>query len=196
MKPGFWTQFRILFIEQTAGIRLGDFLIIILLAALLTFIPGYIMHIKRGTSFGRIFHVYITFLYIGVMLLFTIIRRKAGSRSGRIVTDFDFGMTFSGIYSRMQVIYCLMNVVLFIPFGLFWGLFRKKESFMKIIIMTMLLGFISSLCIEVTQHITKTGVFEVTDLATNVAGTVIGAFLAALSTCIFRVIRNYNNEKR
>ena len=196
MKASFWTQFRILFIEQTAGIRFSDFLIVMLLAALLTFVPGYYLHIKRGTSFTRLIHVYITVFYIGIMLLFTIIRRDVGSRSGKIATDFDFGITIRGMYSRRQVIYCLMNVVLFVPFGFLMGMFRKDQSSGRIIIMTMLLGFISSFCIEVTQHITKTGVFEVTDLATNVTGTVIGAVIAALLTCTFREIRKNDNEKR
>ncbi len=194
MNSDFWKQFWRLFVEQTMGIYIGDFLIIILLAALVVLIPGYVLYIKKDVSPIKILHIYLTIVYFGVILLFTIIRREAGSRSGRIVTDFDFGMTRTVIYSRMQVIYCLLNIFLFIPFGILLALFRTKQSFFRIVFMSALVGFVTSFCIELTQHITKTGIFEVTDIATNIIGTFAGALLAASLICLTRLLRKKNEK--
>ena len=46
--------------------------------------------------------------------------------------------------------------------------------------MTVLTGFLTSFTIEFFQLTTKRGIFEVTDLVTNVSGTAIGAITAAI----------------
>ncbi len=176
----FYSQLKWLLIEQTAGIYFSDFLVILLVCALVILVPGYVLYIKKSIPYKRIVRVYFTLVFACIILLFTIFRREVGSRSGRIYTHLNLGVSRRAVYSRRQLIYCLFNVWLFVPWGMILSFYRKNESFLKIIIMTSLIGFLSSFCIEILQNLTRTGFFEVTDLIMNTLGTSVGAFLGFL----------------
>lgn len=184
-------QVKYLFLEQIHGIYYSDLLIVLLLAAFVTIIPGYVLHIKNGVTGKRILHVFLTVAYAGIMLLLTILRRQVGSKSLEVYTYLNLGLTSSGIYSRMQVIYSFMNFALFVPWGVLIGLYRTDQNPGRILIMTTLIGFITSFAIEFIQLITGTGNFEVTDLFTNVLGSAFGAILV----CIFVIIRGLKTNE-
>ena len=74
----------------------------------------------------------------------------------------------------------LLNVVLFLPYGVFLKIGRRK------IWVSALIGFGSSLLIEAVEYVANRGVFDVDDLILNTLGTVIGYLLAAL---FFRIRR-------
>ncbi|WP_044913640.1 VanZ family protein [Butyrivibrio sp. WCE2006] len=176
-----------LLIEQMEGIYLSDLLIIVLVCALFIFVPGYVLNKKKVVSFKRVIHFYLTIVYVAVLLLFTVFRRDFGSRSGYIYSGITVGVSRRGrIYSINQMIYCFYNVLLFVPWGFLLSFFRNKEPMIKTVIMTMLLGFLSSFSIEIVQHITRTGFFEVTDLVMNTAGSALGAFIGYLFFTVLR----------
>ena len=185
----YWGQFKYLFIEQINGIYYSDLMILIILAALVVFVPGYVLHIKKGVPFSRIFLAFLTVAYLGVMLLITIFRRDPGSRSATISLWINLGIAGRNVYSVRQVIYSFMNVALFVPWGILIALHRTDQTFSKIIVMTTLIGFITSSLIEVIQLFTGTGKFELTDLITNVAGTFIGALIIGVGVIIKRMAR-------
>lgn len=172
--------FRMLFIEQIDGVYFSDIILIVLIAALITIVPGYIKHVKSGLPVKRIVLNFDTAAYLGLILMLTIFRREPGSKSGTIYTHLNFGITKAGVYSMRQVIYSLMNVILFVPWGVLMGLYRKKQNPVRTIIMVTIIGFMTSFLIEFLQIATRRGFFEVTDLATNVTGAFLGAFCVAI----------------
>lgn len=62
----------------------------------------------------------------------------------------------------------IQNVLLFIPFGVFWGIREKKVPFV------VLCGLIFSLLIECIQIETFRGVFDVNDILWNTVGALLG----------------------
>lgn len=83
------------------------------------------------------------------------------------------------------------NVVAFIPFGaLIRWVRNQKTGFFTAVLYT----FLFSLCIEVSQLLTRVGVFDVDDLLLNTLGGAIGYGCYRLLRAIDR--RRYQNGKK
>lgn len=67
----------------------------------------------------------------------------------------------------------IMNVVIFLPFGMYAGILFQRWTFGK----KCFFFFISSFLFEALQFIFKTGAFDVTDIITNTIGGVLGLIL-------------------
>ena len=77
-----------------------------------------------------------------------------------------------------EIISLLGNFALFIPFGLFIPrLFERYRRFVKFI----LLAFAILISIETFQVLTLRGSFDVDDIILNLAGAVIGFFIARIA---------------
>lgn len=72
----------------------------------------------------------------------------------------------------------LLNIVLFVPFGVLVSLLFPSLSFMKV----LLLGFALSFCIELSQYIMAKGIAQFDDLMHNSLGCYLGS-------CIVRMIK-------
>lgn len=79
---------------------------------------------------------------------------------------FDDLLNQRGDYIRQIV----LNVVMFVPFGIMFPMIDKKNNFVK----TVKWSFIISLVIEVLQPLISVRSSDITDLITNVFGAVIG----------------------
>lgn len=80
----------------------------------------------------------------------------------------------------------ILNVVIFVPLGLYSGILFKRWSFSKKLFFFLLL----SLIVEGLQYILRLGAFDVTDLITNTVGGLIGLM-------IFKAIeKGFNNSLR
>lgn len=67
---------------------------------------------------------------------------------------------------------------MFVPFGYFIPqLFRRYRGFVKFILLT----FVVLLSIETLQVVTLRGCFDVDDILLNLAGAVIGFFIARIA---------------
>jgi glycopeptide antibiotics resistance protein len=96
--------------------------------------------------------------------------------------------------SMEQNITNLLNVALFIPFGiLITGIQRNKKS-MRRILMTVNYCFLTSFFIECTQFITRRGYFEIDDLETNIIGGLTGSIFFSLFSKIGGLIYKRNTE--
>jgi len=71
----------------------------------------------------------------------------------------------------------LFNLVLFVPFGLYLGLFAPLWQWWKLA--SVFAG--ASLVLEVTQHLISVGSFDITDIIVNTAGGMAGVGLLALA---------------
>jgi glycopeptide antibiotics resistance protein len=65
------------------------------------------------------------------------------------------------------------NILLFVPFAFILMLVFRITNIRTIVV----LGFLSSVLIEIVQYITHLGVADVDDVMLNTAGTAIGAYL-------------------
>lgn len=68
----------------------------------------------------------------------------------------------------------ILNVVIFIPLGVYAGILFERLSFGK----KLFLFFFLSLLVEGLQYIFRLGAFDVTDMITNTSGGVIGFIIA------------------
>jgi len=76
----------------------------------------------------------------------------------------------NGYYSLMETI---LNVVIFIPLGIYAGILFRKRTFG----FNLLFFFLTSLLLEGLQFVFKFGTFDITDLLTNTTGGIIGYML-------------------
>lgn len=173
-----------LFIQETAGFYLKDLVVLILLSALIFIVPGIILSKKRNIPYSRFVLWFLTFIYAGIIFFITIFRRPLGYKARQIVLTLNLGFDLHGITNLTIFAYAFLNVILFVPWGSLLYLFRRKEILLKGIVMTTLMGFLTSFTVECVQLITETGLFEITDLVTNTTGTLIGAIICGIITKI------------
>ena len=69
-----------------------------------------------------------------------------------------------------------LNLLLFIPFGLYCSYFIKTKKFIK----TMLISFVAVVAIEITQLYTLLGSLQTEDLIINLAGALLGYLIYRL----------------
>ncbi|MBR2082558.1 MAG: VanZ family protein [Elusimicrobiaceae bacterium] len=72
----------------------------------------------------------------------------------------------------------LLNIILFMPLGFLLPYICSKLSFKK----TLLLGFVLSLVVEISQYLTHWGCCDIDDIINNTLGTAFGY----LCFCIYR----------
>lgn len=190
----YFEMFRNLIAEQLRGIYVRDLILLVLVSLLLLVIAKAVL-LKKGKEVSRMqmLITFCTICYAGVLLMITILRRESGSRSGNISINLNLGSIRGGWYRVKQAAYSILNVCLFVPWGFLLRLKRPDDGHVKAFIMTALTGFLTSFTIEFFQLATKRGIFEVTDLVTNVSGTIIGAILA---TIVMAVVALRKQDKK
>jgi glycopeptide antibiotics resistance protein len=67
----------------------------------------------------------------------------------------------------------IMNVVIFVPLGIYAGVLFKRWIFRN----KLFLFFLISLLVEAIQFIFKVGAFDITDIITNIMGGIIGLMI-------------------
>jgi len=67
----------------------------------------------------------------------------------------------------------IMNVIIFVPLGIYAGILFKRWNFGK----NVFFFFLSSLFVEALQFILRVGAFDITDTITNTLGGIIGLLI-------------------
>ena len=89
-------------------------------------------------------------------------------------------------FSKIDVSEIILNVVIFVPLGIYAGVLFKRWVFVK----KLVFFFLISLMFEVLQLIFRIGAFDITDIITNILGGIIGSL-------IFEAIEKlFNNSVR
>ena len=83
-------------------------------------------------------------------------------------------------FARFHWTEVLENILVFIPFGVYLRLLKVPGK------RAVLIGFLTSLTLEVSQYVTALGAFDITDLMTNTFGTALGVVVYFLSVKLFR----------
>lgn len=135
---------------------------------------------------GRMVRLFLLVAYLYIVIGITILSRSEGGTRG---ASFEFFRTFRNTFSARKQIY--ENVLMFVPYAVL--LYGLAKSFRRWWI-ALLMGAGSSLLIEVTQWVTRTGYFEVDDILTNTVGMVLGYQVCCLVSCCKRLIKISNKH--
>ena len=115
-------------------------------------------------------------LIIYLVALFWILLFKLGVRFSymekRDVNLIPFRQLFIP-NGKIDLAEIILNVVIFIPLGIYAGTLFKRWSFGK----NLFFFFLISLLFEILQFIFKIGAFDVTDIITNTIGGIIGLLM-------------------
>lgn len=182
-------------LKQFASISLFQFMIMVFVGlAVVTLIVVIVSkRSKKEISLADIASFFCLVVYLNIIMQLTLLGRKDGSRIG--VELSLFGYLGEGQFSRQMLMYAVLNVFLFVPYGFIvrwlpW--FRKQKESVSILLTTMVC-FASSLLIEMIQLITKRGYYELEDLVCNTLGGLIGG---VLFTLVYRLFEGFWKEKR
>lgn len=86
------------------------------------------------------------------------------------------------INNRVDISEIILNVVIFVPFGIYVCMLKEEWSFIKKVIPI----FITSLAFETLQYIFALGASDITDLIGNTLGGIIGIAVFMLLSKIFK----------
>ena len=166
---------------ETQGIDITSQIVLLLIETVFVLVPGLLLLKKNKITVRKLLYVYLLVIYLGIILSFTIFRRPAGSREGIVNLYINLGFGLRGnTPSLWSSAFSVLNILLFIPWGMIiYPLIQKKRRLVGVVLST-LIGTLTSVCIECLQLITGTGMFEVTDMVTNTAGTFIGAVFISI----------------
>lgn len=139
---------------------------------------------KKSKKFRRIFY----FVFIVVMILFKtlLVRNVNFNPTGNVVGVWGF-YRHDGTFTTEIV----ENIVLFIPFIFFLFFMlevtsKKTTKFLAVMGKSILISFLSSLTIEMLQLFLHLGTWQLSDLAFNTLGGVIGGSIYWVSAKIRR----------
>ena len=141
--------------------------------------PAIKIHIKSAIAIAMLIGYGIILCYI------TLFTREPGSREG--VSLRLFGTIGHGAQGDA---YVLENILVFIPLGLLVTV--VLPTFQKWWY-CMLLGFLISCGIEMTQYITCRGYVQLDDVVTNTIGMLIGFFI--VQSKVAKSIMQWNNKR-
>lgn len=123
-------------------------------------------------------------IYLAFILWLTVFRE--GFSTDKLFSDGDFNFEiFTDLikiyHNDKSVFYYLFlgNIITFIPYGFFVLplISRHKKKIFSVLCLTVLAGFVFSLCIEISQWAFGVGVSEIDDLILNTSGVFLGALV-------------------
>lgn len=77
------------------------------------------------------------------------------------------------LYGNLDLMETLLNILIFVPCGLYAGIILEKWSFGKKMVHFFCLSFL----FELSQYLLKIGAFDITDLINNTAGGLLGLLI-------------------
>lgn len=129
---------------------------------------------------------------IYLMVIFWILVFKLGVRfsymGNRSVNLIPFSEFFAS-NGKIDFVEIILNVIIFLPLGIYAGVLFERWTFRKKIIFF----FLTSLLIEGLQFILKVGAFDITDIITNISGGIIGLTIFQVIEKIFN--NGYKTQK-
>lgn len=133
----------------------------------------------------RVIALIATVIVLSLVVYASVISREIGYKGTELIPFSSFARAVERpeMYRSM-----LMNVFFFIPFGLFLP-YVFCGSTTKRVWLTILLGFLLSVTIEVVQYLFTLGLAETDDVICNTLGTLIGSCSYLLSVLWMRIMK-------
>lgn len=163
-----------LYISHTSSVLWGTTIAFFVFAVVLIAVT-----MLRGKVVRQMFR-YVFFLYILLILLFTVVvRDPLTTRDYNLIPFWSYCAANDDIQASL-LMENILNVCLFVPFGFLYGCSFGKGYFVK----TVTVGFVLSCGIEIIQYLTKTGFAEFDDVFHNTMGCLVGYGIYAISEAI------------
>ena len=155
-----------------------------LLIGVLVFLIGYIFYFrKKKYSLFKLFILLLLCIYIAMVIGVTLTPFPLNAKAAYFLGYFYQGIDFSAYYNLIpfsDIInnenQFILNIILFIPFGILWPLYKDRINLR----FALLSGFLFTFFIEITQlgfscaFQMPVWYFDVNDLIANTLGAVIG----------------------
>lgn len=155
-------------------------------ALLLVAVVGFILIFsnqrvkQKWRAFGRL----VFFEYVAFLLCMTVFfRESVEHRTFNLIPFWSYTAENADLQHSLYV-EALMNVLMFVPFGLLAGCVFKRIGWKKMLVASLCL----SVLIETLQFILKRGFAEFDDVFHNTLGAVIGFGVYALMAATVRLI--------
>jgi len=129
----------------------------------------------------KVMCIFLLVMYVYIVVGITILSRTENETRG---ASFQLFRTFWNYFMGRKQIY--ENILMFVPYAVL--LYGLAKPFRKLGI-CLLMGAGSSLLIEITQWVTRTGYFEVDDILTNTIGMLIGYMISYMIEKIYKRIK-------
>lgn len=125
-------------------------------------------------------------IYVIVLLRTTFFSREPGSRNG-----IDLNLFSTWGQTSVAHAYFIENIIMFIPFGILtpmvWKYMRKMRH-------CVLIGFLCSCAIELSQLVTQRGYCQLDDVMTNTLGALCGWLVWGVIHCMVVRIRKFRES--
>lgn len=161
-----------------------------LLLALTIFVSYMIykkaFHGQRSMSKTQVIVLFLLCCWLLLVLALTTLSRGANFTGSFNIDFFSAYVNAWNKWSISELQLIIFNMLMFTPFGFLLPLFWKKAEKFKI---TFFVSIGLTICIEIVQLLTGTGIFELDDLFHNCIGSLFGYF------CIMAVL-SIIREKR
>ncbi|MBQ7777185.1 MAG: VanZ family protein [Lachnospiraceae bacterium] len=133
---------------------------------------------RQGLTALKVLPVVCFYTYLALLIIITFLSRESGNKTG---LDLQIGSTLR-INVRNDA-FLIENILLFIPYGFCFAWYRGRRS---VLLQSFVLGFFTSLGIEIMQLITGRGLFQVDDILTNTLGAVLGVLIFKFISLFFK----------
>ena len=130
-------------------------------------------------------------IYVFIVLCNTVIFRTDSHTSRVLLIPFWSYVEAVKESRSFYLIENLLNIILFVPIGLFLKMTFRNIKFIQI----LLCGLLFSLTIEISQLILYRGWFEVDDLMQNTLGAILGYFIfKILNLCMIKIYDQFRHS--
>ena len=138
--------------------------------------------LPKGLSIWHTVILFTGVVYAAFVVELTLLTREAGSRVGT-------NLVFWGTYANepWAKSYMIENLLMFIPYGILLAMILKR---VKRVWICLLVCFVSSLGIEISQHVTARGYFQVDDIWLNVLGALVGYLVVVVVLGILKKVQS------
>ncbi|MCF0260882.1 MAG: VanZ family protein [Erysipelotrichaceae bacterium] len=144
----------------------------------------------------------VSLIIFGVGLVYLTLLSRMNTETRGIETDFlyELRLAFSledgvlELASSYWLLQTVHNILLFIPGGMIIPWWCRRMKLKMTSLGALACGFLISLCIETTQLVTATGIFEISDLMNNTLGFFIGFLFFSVVCKICRMRQTARNK--
>ena len=172
--------------EYGISITFGNDLLGVILGILLFLIAYLFYYRKKQYSFYQLLLLILSYIYITMVIGVTMTPIPLNMTELKYMQNLYSGFDYYNLDLLRDIVYMgdqfLLNIVLFVPFGILFPLRRNKINYKSV----LLASFLFSLGIELSQLgisvllQTPAWFFDVDDILANVLGGMLGCFIVKM----------------
>lgn len=172
--------------EYGISITFGNDIVGVILGILLFLIAYLFYYRKKQYSFYQLLLLILSYIYITMVIGVTMTPIPLNMTELKYMQNLYSGFDYYNLDLLRDIVYMgdqfLLNIVLFVPFGILFPLRRNKINYKSV----LLASFLFSLGIELSQLgisvllQTPAWFFDVDDILANVLGGMLGCFIVKM----------------